>query len=69
MIEISVWKILLVLVIAFIVLGPEQLPKVARGVGRLLGQLKGTANSIKKELDQVSAEEKSDLSSKDNQQE
>ncbi len=50
MIEISIWKILLVLLVALVVLGPEQLPKVARTLGKWLGVLRGSVKQVQKEL-------------------
>ncbi|MBA2653693.1 MAG: twin-arginine translocase subunit TatB [Gammaproteobacteria bacterium] len=50
MLEISFWKIILVAVVALIVLGPEQLPRAARSVGRLLKELKKGLASVQKEI-------------------
>lgn len=60
MIEISIWKILVVLLVALIVLGPEQLPKVARNLGRWLGMLRGSVKQVQKELTLLEDEKKSD---------
>lgn len=58
MIEISFWKICVVLIVGLIVLGPKQLPKVARALGRIVGQLRTLSHNLQKEVN--SAAEKED---------
>ena len=43
-------EILIILVVALIVLGPKQLPKVARTLGRSLGEFKRTADDFRREM-------------------
>lgn len=58
MIEISVWKIFLVLLVAFLVLGPNHLPQTARRLGRLLKEFRGILNTVQKEIQDISVEQK-----------
>lgn len=44
-------ELLLVLVIALVVLGPEKLPEAARMVGKLTGRAKALFNNLKYELE------------------
>lgn len=51
MLDFSFTEILVCLVIALVVLGPERLPVVARTVGRWAGQAKGYMRNLTAELD------------------
>lgn len=51
MLDFSFTELLLCLVIALVVLGPERLPVVARTVGRWAGQAKGYLRNLTAELD------------------
>lgn len=44
-------EILLVLVIALVVLGPERLPEVARSIGRWTGRARAVFNNLRYELE------------------
>jgi sec-independent protein translocase protein TatB len=44
-------EILVILIIALVFIGPDQLPEVARVLGRLLNELKRTTDSLKREFD------------------
>lgn len=68
MIEISIWKIFLVLIVALVVLGPEQLPKVAKMLGRLIGQLKGAMGTVQKEINQLTVDPQDKVAEKEKQQ-
>ncbi len=58
MFEIGIWELVLIMVIALIVLGPERLPEVARTVGRWVGKARSMARSVKAEIDrELAAEE------------
>lgn len=66
MIEISFWKLALLFVIATIFLGPQQLTKTAKTVGRLIGKinqfLKNTHKDLYvKERDKQAADQKEKL--------
>lgn len=51
MFDIGLWEILVVVVVALLVIKPEQLPHVARTIGRLLGKVKSMLASVKQEVD------------------
>lgn len=51
MLDFSFSELLLCLVIALVVLGPERMPVVARTVGRWAGQAKGYLRNLTAELD------------------
>ena len=57
MFGISFSELLIILLVAFILIGPEKLPKFARGLGRGLKELKKFSytltNSIKEEMNEV----------------
>ena len=46
-------ELLLVLIVALLVLGPERLPKVARDVGRVVGDLRRTSDEFREEFMQA----------------
>lgn len=43
-------ELVLILVIALIVLGPERMPKVARDIGRVVGDLRRTSDELREEF-------------------
>lgn len=47
----SFWEILIILGIALIVIGPEKLPKVAKTLGRTLGEFKKATGDFKQSFD------------------
>lgn len=51
MFDVGGGEILLVLVLALVVLGPERLPEVARTVGRWTGRAKAMFNNLRYELE------------------
>lgn len=51
MLDFSFAEIAIVLVIALVVLGPEKLPRAARGLGRWVGTAKGYMRNLTAELD------------------
>ena len=58
MFEIGIWELVLIMVIALIVLGPERLPEMARTVGRWVGKARGMVRTVKAEIDrELAAEE------------
>lgn len=54
MLDISFAELLVCMVVALIVLGPEKLPKLARTVGRWSGQAKAYLGNLSAELDRES---------------
>ena len=57
MFDIGFGELVLVLVVALVVVGPERLPGLVRTVGFLLGKTKRTLNSIRAEIAQELAAE------------
>jgi sec-independent protein translocase protein TatB len=49
--SLGIGEIILILVIAFVVVGPEDLPKVARGLARALKQIRLLFAGVKEDLD------------------
>ena len=43
-------ELVLILIIALIVLGPERMPKVARDFGRVIGDLRRTSDELREEF-------------------
>src|SRR5712692_5415613 len=43
-------ELVLILIIALIVLGPERMPKVARDLGRMVGDLRRTSDELREEF-------------------
>ncbi len=54
MFDVSATELLVCLIVALIVLGPEKLPAVARTVGRWTGQAKSYLRNLSAELDRES---------------
>ncbi len=50
MFDVGFSEILVIMVVALVVLGPERLPKVARTLGRWWGALQGYVNRIKADV-------------------
>ena len=62
-------ELVVILVVALVVIGPERLPKVARTFGHLLGRLQRYINGVKAEISrEVAAEEFRQLQQKINQE-
>ncbi len=51
MFGIGTWELIVILLLALIILGPDKLPSVARTVGRTLTSLRKTADEVKREID------------------
>jgi Tat protein translocase TatB subunit len=43
-------ELVLVLIVALLVLGPERLPRMARDVGRIVGELRRTSDQFREEF-------------------
>ena len=52
MFEVGFSEILLIMVIALVVLGPEKLPKLATDLGRWMGRARAMARQLRTQLDQ-----------------
>src|SRR5207245_1862614 len=50
MFGIGTGELLLILVIALIVLGPERMPRMARDIGRVVGELRRTSDELRDEF-------------------
>jgi len=48
--DLSMWKLMVLGVIALVVFGPERLPQIARDAGRTLRQLRAMAQTARTEL-------------------
>jgi len=51
MFGIGTWEVVVILILALLVLGPDKLPGVARSVGKSLNRLRRTADEVKREID------------------
>jgi len=49
MFNVGIWEIVLTLLVALLILGPEQLPVLAKTLGRFVGTLKKTVNGFRTE--------------------
>jgi Tat protein translocase TatB subunit len=54
--DLNITEIILLLAVALIVLGPERLPEVLQTVAKLMRELRGAANTVLRELSEVSEE-------------
>ena len=63
MLEIGWSEILVIAVVAIIVVGPKELPQMLRTFGRVLGQVRRTANEFRRQFDDAlrDAERQADL--------
>jgi sec-independent protein translocase protein TatB len=50
MFGIGTGELLLILVIALVVLGPERMPRMARDIGRVVGDLRRTSDDLRQEF-------------------
>lgn len=51
MFDVGFSEIMVILVVALVVIGPEKLPKVARTIGLLAGRMQRYASSVKAEVE------------------
>ena len=52
MFDFGFWEIVLIMIIALLVVGPERLPKLAREVGLWVGKAKRMVNSVRSDIEQ-----------------
>jgi sec-independent protein translocase protein TatB len=58
MFDIGLTEIIMILVVALVVVGPERLPRVARATGLWIGRMRGFVASVKADIDrELAAEE------------
>ena len=53
-------ELVLILGIALVIFGPSKLPEIGKSLGKAIGEFKGHANKISKDLDVDLDEEKKD---------
>ncbi len=61
MFGLSTWEILIILVVALIFVGPDQLPKVARTIGKGMRQVRGAMGKVDDEVRKVVREASAEL--------
>lgn len=58
MFDLGFWEIIMIVLVALIVVGPERLPGLARTTGLWVGKAKHFVNSVKQEIhDEITADE------------
>ena len=50
-------ELILIFVIALLLFGPDKLPEMAKTIGRLMGDLRRTADEVKEDFERVILEE------------
>lgn len=50
MFDLAFSEIIIIGIVALVVIGPEKLPKLARGAGRFIGQIQHYTNAIKSDI-------------------
>jgi sec-independent protein translocase protein TatA len=58
-------ELIIILVLALVVFGPQKLPELARTLGKALAEMKRTANDFKRSIEEE-AERSRDIDNKDN---
>lgn len=51
MFGISMWEIILILLVLFVLVGPQKLPELAKSLGKTLGSIRKSVDEVKKEVD------------------
>lgn len=55
MLNVGGWEILVILLLALIVLGPERLPEAARQIGKMVSTVRGMANGFTREFQEAAS--------------
>jgi len=55
MLNVGGWEVLVILLLALIVLGPERLPEAARQVGKMVSTVRGMANGFTREFQEAAS--------------
>ncbi|ONQ23268.1 Sec-independent protein translocase protein TatB, partial [Burkholderia cenocepacia] len=58
--DLSPMHILIVIVVALIVVGPEDLPKLLRKIGQFMGRMRGMANEFRASFDEMARQSELD---------
>ncbi len=53
MLGLGIWELVVIVVVALIALGPRRLPELARQAGRIIRELRRTANDLRRSLDEI----------------
>ena len=51
MFDVGFWELLVIFALGLLILGPERLPRVARTLGRWLGQARATVRKLQQEIE------------------
>lgn len=51
MFGIGTWELVVIVILALLIVGPDKLPSLARSVGRTLTKLRQAADEVKREID------------------
>lgn len=49
--SIGIGEIIIILIVAFVFVGPDNLPKIAKTFGKVVNKYKSTIKDVKKEMD------------------
>ncbi|MEQ8176420.1 MAG: twin-arginine translocase TatA/TatE family subunit [Syntrophomonadaceae bacterium] len=55
--SIGTWELILILVVALFVFGPNKLPEVAKGLGKAVNEFKNASMGIQKQFQEALTEE------------
>ena len=51
MFDISFWELVIIMIVALLVVGPERLPRVARTIGLWVGKAQSFVRTVKADID------------------
>ena len=61
MLDVSFWELGIILIVALLVIGPDQLPAVARRIAKGMAKLKRWRDHVKTEMSKVADEVSQDI--------